>query len=305
LSIDLGSPVIDIAVALSFIFFLLSVIASSVTEAIAWALNLRAKTLKKGLEGMLGDKGFVEKLFAHPLIRTELLKQPAFAKGIGGEEAKGLEGKERGPSYISPQNFVGAFKAEVATAPEATTRQLEALGLDPKHLTEADETLEQWFEGAMERVNGWYKRQSQKITVVIALVVAIGLNASTVRIVEHLDKEPTVRTAVVAQAEAAAQEKTTTKAAKETSLEAAGEGASSAYDKLGALKIPIFWAKENIPQNFLAGVVALVGCLLTAIAISLGAPFWFDTLGKLANLRMAGKKPESESNPKAGAPVTD
>ncbi len=34
------------------------------------------------------------------------------------------------------------------------------------------------------------------------------------------------------------------------------------------------------------------GFLLTAFAVSLGAPFWFDTLTNLANLRGAGPKPE-------------
>ena len=36
----------------------------------------------------------------------------------------------------------------------------------------------------------------------------------------------------------------------------------------------------------------LIGYLLTALAISFGAPFWFDLLNKLVQLRGAGKKPE-------------
>ena len=34
----------------------------------------------------------------------------------------------------------------------------------------------------------------------------------------------------------------------------------------------------------------LVGLLITALAISLGAPFWFDLLKKLVNIRNTGKK---------------
>jgi hypothetical protein len=34
----------------------------------------------------------------------------------------------------------------------------------------------------------------------------------------------------------------------------------------------------------------LLGFLITAIAISLGAPFWFDLLNKLVKIRTAGKK---------------
>lgn len=49
-------------------------------------------------------------------------------------------------------------------------------------------------------------------------------------------------------------------------------------------------------------VLVVVGWLLTAIATSLGAPFWFDTLSKLAKLRAAGGKPSAVD--KSGAITT-
>jgi len=36
----------------------------------------------------------------------------------------------------------------------------------------------------------------------------------------------------------------------------------------------------------------LVGMAITVIAIMMGAPFWFDVLNKVSNLRGVGKKPE-------------
>jgi hypothetical protein len=38
--------------------------------------------------------------------------------------------------------------------------------------------------------------------------------------------------------------------------------------------------------------------MLTTLALSLGAPFWFDLLGKLVNLRQTGIPPD-ELNAKA------
>jgi hypothetical protein len=32
--------------------------------------------------------------------------------------------------------------------------------------------------------------------------------------------------------------------------------------------------------------------LLTALAVTQGAPFWFDLLGKIVNIRSAGVKPK-------------
>src|SRR5262249_25844287 len=40
------------------------------------------------------------------------------------------------------------------------------------------------------------------------------------------------------------------------------------------------------------------GWLLAAIAVSLGAPFWFDLLNKLINVRLAGSKPPSPKSAK-------
>jgi len=39
-------------------------------------------------------------------------------------------------------------------------------------------------------------------------------------------------------------------------------------------------------------VLKLMGLFLTTGAVSLGAPFWFDVLNKLVNLRSSGNRPE-------------
>jgi hypothetical protein len=36
----------------------------------------------------------------------------------------------------------------------------------------------------------------------------------------------------------------------------------------------------------------IIGWIISALAVSMGAPFWFDTLQRLLNLRAAGVKPE-------------
>jgi hypothetical protein len=54
--IDLtGSPALDLAIGLAFIFFLLATLASAIHEVGAAALGLRARTLEQGLRSMLED----------------------------------------------------------------------------------------------------------------------------------------------------------------------------------------------------------------------------------------------------------
>jgi hypothetical protein len=51
---------------------------------------------------------------------------------------------------------------------------------------------------------------------------------------------------------------------------------------------PIAWS-ESIAWAFWPIVTKLAGCLVTAIASLFGAPFWFDTLQRLVQLRGTGK----------------
>ena len=48
--------------------------------------------------------------------------------------------------------------------------------------------------------------------------------------------------------------------------------------------------------NQTGGLVTLIGWILTALAVSLGAPFWFDLLNKFISLRQAGPVPEEDRN---------
>ena len=67
---------------------------------------------------------------------------------------------------------------------------------------------------------------------------------------------------------------------------------------LEQLGIPLGWQakpkNEEWPNK-------LIGLLLTTFAISLGAPFWFDILNKVINLRSSGKAPGERDKAAAAA----
>ena len=75
----------------------------------------------------------------------------------------------------------------------------------------------------------------------------------------------------------------------------------SALDSLYALRLPIGWS-DVVAGNWPAGnewggvwrrtVASLFGWLLTAFAVSLGAPFWFDALNKIMVIRSTVKPRE-------------
>jgi hypothetical protein len=83
-------------------------------------------------------------------------------------------------------------------------------------------------------------------------------------------------------------------------------GSSSATDKLAntvrqmnGFGLPIGWHKGDPDKafaDFSSGLRTFLGWMLTALAASLGAPFWFDTLNKIVTIRAGGRAPE-EKNP--------
>jgi hypothetical protein len=54
----------------------------------------------------------------------------------------------------------------------------------------------------------------------------------------------------------------------------------------------VFYDKNGYSWTKQIWLERLIGWLLTILAISLGAPFWFDILNKIINIRFAGKSPE-------------
>jgi hypothetical protein len=295
-SLDLGGPAIEIAIALAFVFFILSLVASHVTEWFAGLLNLRAKTLRKGLEGMLGDSGVAEQILDHALVRTDLHPD-----------------RKRDPSYIAPESFALALRDVVEPAAPGERPKVklgdeerpvaENLATQLKVLPSGDSVpevpeIEKWFDESMKRVGGWYKRKSQLVTIAVAVALVLVLNVSTLRIAEQLNGEPKVLANVVAKAEAAEEpsgEAQTGGAGETSAVKKAGEEAETAVHDLASLSLPIFWTEEkNRPSSLDEWLIAIAGWLITIAAISLGAPFWFDALGKLSNLRMAGKQPEEK-----------
>jgi hypothetical protein len=160
--------------------------------------------------------------------------------------------------------------------------------------------VERWFNDAMDRVSGWYKRWTQKVLLVIALFVVAGTNADTLTLVKRFTRDSGLRASVVAAAEKAVQDTAvnpaTNVAARQDVLKSAGQ-----------LNLPLGWLTnpddpyktEQVPNSLPGWLLKVFGLLISVGAVSLGAPFWFDLLSKFINIRGAGTPP---GEPKRSAP---
>ena len=407
-----GSGILEAAVGIVFLYFVLSTIASSINEAIATVFKWRASNLEWALGNLISDPDVLRQIVQHPLIRGmgqnkssqrgRTLELPRPDKLFAKVE---LEGR---PSYlaartfalammhslsnpskdvvpapkpdappapaiidmkriretaarltsadisnrVSPENVERLKQARILTGetvnalleecrdPDAASaafdtakRRLidglqhstvhdsvqlrtsigQAIHLDDlrdvlAHLPDVDQpwatkalasvqgdiesdsyqldmfrtSIEAWFDSAMERAAGVYKRRTMLFLAVIAAIM-VGLSgADSIHFVTRLYVDSALRAQLVQQA---------------------GQ-IDSTLDMHAAIQslepfATLFGYSDNPGFNTagFAGwaLVKLIGMVITVFAILLGAPFWFDVLGKVANIRGAGPKPPSSA----------
>lgn len=308
-----GSSIIEVAIGLVLVYLLLSLICSAIQESLEAWLKIRASHLEMGLRELLQDRDgtqLVRDLYNHPMIYGLFRGEYDPAK-VRGNFTSNL------PTYIPPANFAvalidtlvrgpvphGPDKKEPPPAGEISLDSLRAavvnsvslnapvqrvllLALDSAKgdLAKAQANIEAWFNSGMERVSGWYKRRMQAVLLALGLAVAVLLNVDSMKVASELYHNDVLRAAVVAQAGAVA------KSDKPPAADAANLVAS-----LDILNLPIGWKEGNdswYKVFFKAVPVSVGGWLLTAFAISFGAPFWFDLLNKLMVLRSTVKPQE-------------
>lgn len=269
-------PIIDVGLGLIFFYVVLSLVASAVQEWIASLCALRSRNLRKGVQNLIGD-AYAKKVYGHPLVKN-LSKDKKLPSYIAPETLSGvlLEviAKERnGKSYVT--HTADEAKALVGNISQDHPLKeiLEALIDDGEDAASAlKERLAGWFDEGMSRVAGWYKRQAKVMIFVIAGTVTLATNASSIHMAEEFWRNDALRTQIAAQAQVAGQ------TGNVGDLEASNMKSLEAF--------PIGWS--NAPAGALDWLKTLLGWIITTAAVSLGAPFWFDLLSKVANLRGSG-----------------
>ena len=170
--------------------------------------------------------------------------------------------------------------------------------------------VEQWFNDAMDRVSGWYKRWTQVLLVVLALVAVSVTNADTIALSKRLARDSALRASLVAAASdivksapspsgAAAAPGAATPAPAPTPTPLPPDLRDKVFAQAQQINLPLGWATtpvdpyaaEQVPGDIGGWLLKMCGLLISAAMVSLGAPFWFDTLSRFVNLRGAGTPP--------------
>jgi hypothetical protein len=348
------------------------------------------------LEDGSGQHAFIQKFYGHPAIKY-LAENKTFDKPsyLATETfSQTLIHLLRGDSYSNSKSQMEAIglklEKELALASDKkkseiakeTLRQLHLLYIDAQgDIDRFKINIGKWYDETMQRVTGWYKRQTQWLLLAIGFVIAVIGNVDTIKLYHILAnnksaREQMVQLAIKSQDKYAAaigsiqkdsitqkdslyinkiistgdsvldktygllredmqkagnvlgmgwhnsdkykQYDSTVKKIDNISLSIAGINKQLEQKKGDAtlLKEKAVLLHKTDSMNTLKTVLneqiydcfdssSIPGWLLTALALSLGAPFWFDLLNKLIRIRATGKKPEAATDANTDTLTTD
>ena len=331
-----GSRILEVAIGIIFVFLLVSMICSAIREGIESWVKARAAFLEQGIRELLHDRyavGIARSVYTHPLIyglyldeyRPDVASRPLSAFARGGNlpsyiparnfalalldiAARGTGQHGTASSPATPELSLALARANVLNIENGPVQRVLLGAIDTAHgdLERAVANIAAWYDSAMDRVSGAYKRATQKLLLGIGLAVAVVLNVNTIAIAHHLFRDDVERATLVARAESVARDTSFVRGSGEVQY-------ARARAALDSLRLPIGWDNVQLMVPWRASVVRdasgsvrtvrefrlwehvfepIVGWLLTALAAMLGAPFWFDLLNRMMVVRSTVKPHE-------------
>lgn len=386
------SVYLDTIISIIFVFFLFSTIGYIIHEWWAALREKRGKLLEYAIGEVLNDrlnKSFNILLYEHPqidLLRKTQNHLPSYIPASNFATAViDIIGNECINIYYRT-NEVGMLEEHTSDHPSDPYQRfieglnklkhselkilLQSLLLRVTSYDELQVNIENWFNQYMDRVTGWYKRDTTKTLRIIAVFVVIFFNVDAIYLVQSIYRNEQLRNTLVAAADKMVDNKSEVNAVFGSSLKTQLQDLDSSFsrsirsadslkrdslnnqwgkqrallvdstlklrqqqyntwvERINSYGLPIGWSlSDSTGKDFTSTVPAqkskvgwfkkmrryfeniqnqetvpgmpkrtlltiLLGWLIAAIAISFGAPFWFDLLNRVVNIRHAGIKPE-------------
>ncbi|NEP55391.1 MAG: hypothetical protein F6K65_44075, partial [Moorea sp. SIO3C2] len=185
----------------------------------------------------------------------------------------------------------------ISLAQEAQTQATELAN----EIVQFERSVANWFDRAMDRSSGVYKRNAKGIAFLLGLLIAIASNTDTLYVLTRLSQDSILRSTIVEAADQLAIEQTigNTDAANTgddtSATEQLGEVKDAVQVALEDIPLPLGWTPQIVDQQkeqaadwHFPILRRIIGWLVTGIALSMGASFWYSLLGKVVNVRNTG-----------------
>jgi hypothetical protein len=308
------TALVDVAIGLSVIFMGTALLVTIVNEYISQLFRLRASELTRNLATLLNA----------PELKTLVEKNAAF-KPL-------LDMTNQVRTYVDPiilaQVMVGSLRetaAQTGTAPVASMAELvgaidklpassikSALWTLAQSATSVDKFVKGvsiWVDRSLIVLGEGYKQRMRLITLLLGFAIAIAFNVDTLNMAQRLYGDKELRDQLSVAAEQYVQKvspevfdrcnKLTPEDRKKAAECEPIQRMAASITQRGATfaKLPIGWdtADWATTDGTIWGL-RFLGWIMTALAISLGAPFWFDALNRVVNVRHGISRPSPQKD---------
>lgn len=345
------STIISIAITLTLIYLVLSIVTSEIQEIIANFLNLRAKNLQQSIVGLLGEhqehtnlltilfhdifgtkkdksrfpitsKIYEQYLTPHLNISSDLVTKfteishvPShqFAHGLISVvrevlECKNQEGYlQNGNTAIKHEAHLQKVINDIQTSPLPDKLKTDFSYLLKKSQTQVTQTekelrtleeeVQTWFDRSMEYSSELYRQKAKIISFALGLVLVLTFNVDTINIINKLSKSEVLIAEFNSLAIEVIESNSDFSNCSENDSEINIKSCiSNIQDRLNLAakdidNLPIGWnlsapfREQFSPLNIPNLLNAIIGWSISAVAISMGAPFWFAVLRNLMDFK--------------------
>ncbi len=315
--------IIEVAISLVVIFFLMSTLVSFIYEIIALVFSSRGKVLKNSLKLLLNENkkgaGIIDSMYES----AHIYKLRIFKK---------LNRSQYLPAHISPESFANAlfehingghlteeisqFKQKVLLIKNNFLQQklltlIAELDTGKQNMAGIKENIMKWFDDYMKTVTEVYKLRSKVIVCILSAIICVGMNLDTITLTEYFWKNKEKREMMVGFAERLNEE-----AFKLDSLQAKNvidTNKSSTnriavtndqrikrilaenkkiMDTLNKFELPIYAKQYTIETSQIKGfewgwyiLIKLFGLSITTFCLTLGAPYWYQMMQNLIQVK--------------------
>jgi len=284
--------ILSIIIGIIFVLLLFSMLTSAVVEVYHAANSTRGKHLRNTLEIMLG-KDISDKFYEHSYFRQlssaskplSKLKLPIWVeKGVFSSILADV---------LSPRNSNLSVPERINLIENDDLRKV----LDFLWRQSSDDIalfqkkVEAWFDDVMARAKDWFADQTKWRLFFFGTLLAAVLNADTIQIYKSLSANAALRDEIVNAAEKFSNSADT---ARIRAINAPPRDSATANANYQAIKatyietiqspLGLGWGQSQ-PNNWWEWLSKIAGWLLTGVAVTMGAPFWFEMLRKLLALK--------------------
>jgi len=294
--------VLSLAIGMVTVYLVFALSVTAFTEAIAATLSSRGKWLLKGVASLYSkttsgfDMAQARKVMAAPQIAylhggAGLL--PSYVPAWTMLQAM-LHVAQNGEHRVIAT--VADIRAVVGKMPPGSPIRValeELLATGGDQLDDFRKRFEAWFTVFEAQLLAWYRQRTQTVVMVLSVALVAAFNLDTLTMVNQLSTDKPVRDALVKQAtQLAVAPPAAPTGAASAPVDAAVKDLRKTLDEVGAAGLRVGWTDtefQSTRQDPKLIVQKLLGLLLSALALSLGAPFWFDLLKGLVSIRSVGK----------------